>query len=51
MSSTKDTLPVYSVGWPTKVPLNIYHEIYSEYGSQLDFNNACRKACFAVEML
>ena len=51
MSSTKDTLPVYTVGWPIKVLLNIYHGIGSEYGSQSDFNNACLNACFAVEML
>ena len=51
MSSTKDTLPVYSMGWPIKVLLSIYHGIDSEYGSQLDFNNACRKACRKVKML
>lgn len=31
--------------------LNIYHGIDSEYGNQSDFNNACRKACFEVEIL
>ena len=39
------------VEWAIKVLLNIYHGIDSEYGSQSDLNNACRKACFEVEIL
>ena len=34
-----------------KVLLNIYHGTDSEYGNQSDFNNACRKAYFEVEIL
>lgn len=39
------------VEWTIKVLLNICHGIDSEYGSQSDLNNACRKACFEVEIL
>ena len=49
--NSRDTLPVYTVGWAIKVQPNIYPGIDSEYGSQSDLNNACRKACFEVEIL